>query len=665
MFYFGADYYPEHWPQERWAEDARLMAEAGMNVVRMAEFAWSLLEPENGRFDFTWLDKAIDVLSAQGIRVVLGTPTAAAPPWLMSQQEDLFLVDKSGMRRTFGLRRAYCPNNLLYHQHTRRIVTAMAEHYQGETAVIGWQIDNEFGDRCYCSICQQAFQIWLQKKYGTLAELNQKWGTIFWSHVYTEWSQIPVPLDTIASHNPGLNLDYYRFMSDSYRAYQKSQIDILRQYMPHHFMTHNLMGFKYPLLNNYDMTEDLDLVSWDNYVRMQWIKETAVSPAIPALNHDTMRSLKKKNFWVMEQQSGSGGWEIVSPHLKPGDLRLWTYQAIAHGADGMVYFRWRTALHGTEQYWHGILDHHGIPGRRYAEVKQVGQELQKMGSLITGSPVHAEVAVMQSYDTRFAFQVQPNNRRFQYEAHIQDIYNGFYDLNIPVDVISEKDNVHGYKAVVVPAMYVLTQETATNLENFAAAGGLVVFTPRTGVKDDANAVVNMKLPGLAARMSGVEVEEYVSLPPDLDNTVQFGLPDLEEDFPASVWADVLEMRGAKVVGWYTADHFANKPAVTINRFGEGNVIYLGTMGDCLFYGAMARWIAALAEVEPLMQTPAGVEVAARITPRGKLLFVLNHTESEQTVALNGRYHDMLNGETAVSGTITLPAKAVSILITAA
>jgi beta-galactosidase len=480
MFYYGADYYPEHWPEAHWPEDARLMAEAGFNVVRLAEFAWALMEPQDGRFDFSWLDRAIDALSAHGMQVVLGTPTASPPPWLMAKQEDLFLVQKSGVRLTYGLRREYCPNNPLYQEHSARIVAHMAGHYRDNTAVIGWQIDNEFGDRCYCAICRRHFQDWLRKRYGSLDQLNARWGTVFWGHIYSEWSQIPVPLESARSHNPGLNLDYYRFMSDSYRAYQKMQIDIIRESNPQHFITHNLMGFKYPFLNNYDMTEDLDFVSWDNYWRMQWNMEAAVHPSFVALNHDTMRGLKKQNFWVMEQQSGGGGWEMVSIPPKPGELRLWTYQSIAHGADGIVYFRWRTCRHGTEQYWHGILDHHGMPGRRYAETALVGKELQKIGDLVAGSSISPQVAIMQSYDTRFAFQIQPNNPRFQYERHIQDIYDGFFAQNIPLEIVSEKDSLSGYQVVIVPAMYVLAEETAANLEQFAAAGGIVVFTPRTG-----------------------------------------------------------------------------------------------------------------------------------------------------------------------------------------
>ena len=220
MFYFGADYYPEQWPEERWSEDARLMEEAGFNLVRLAEFAWSKMEPIEGQFNFEWLDSAIKILSSHGIQVVFGTPTASPPPWLMAKQEDLFLVEESGIRQTYGLRREYCPNNPLYRQFTKRIVSKMADHFKNNPSVIGWQIDNEFGDRCFCSICQGEFHNWLKKRYQTLKNLNEKWGTVFWSHTYTDWSQIPVPASTARSHNPGLALDYRRFMSDTYRKYQ-------------------------------------------------------------------------------------------------------------------------------------------------------------------------------------------------------------------------------------------------------------------------------------------------------------------------------------------------------------------------------------------------------------------------------------------------------------
>ncbi|MDO9086911.1 MAG: beta-galactosidase [Anaerolineaceae bacterium] len=660
MFYFGADYYPEHWPEERWIEDARLMANAGFNVVRMAEFAWAKMEMIEGKFDFDWLDRAIEVLSSSGIKVILGTPTASPPPWLMSKQQDLFLVDSDGVRQTYGLRREYCPNNPLYWIFTEKIVNRMAEHFKDNPAVIGWQIDNEFGDRCFCSICSTKFQKWLQKRYQTLEELNEKWGTIFWSHVYTEWSQIPVPLAILRSQNPGLGLDYRRFMSDTYRDYQKFQIDIIRHYCPSHFVTHNLMGFGYNQLNYYDNTADLDVVTWDNYLRMQWDMRSYIDPAKAALNHDTMRGLKKKNFWVMEQQSGGGGWEYVAVTPKPGELRLWTYQSIAHGADGIVYFRWRTSRTGTEQYWQGVLEHHGNPGRRYLEVLQVGKELSKIGDLIEGSQVHTRVAIMQSYDTRFAFQVQPNHPNFSYEKHILDIYKGFFHNNIPVEIISEKDPLEGYQVVVVPAMYILTEETARNLEIFVQSGGIVMFTPRTGVKDETNTVVNIKLPGLVANICGIEINEYVSMAVDEDNQVKFGLPELEEDFPTSVWADLITPKGAEVIAFHTMDFYTNQPAATINRCGKGKVIYIGVIGDNAFNVSIARVISNMAGIKPLMKTPPGVEVMERWKGNKRLLFVLNHLSETQEITLDGKYLDLIN-ENQISGIISIAPLNVLIL----
>lgn len=661
MFYFGADYYPEHWPEERWKEDAHLMAEASFNVVRLAEFAWSKMEPNEGQFDFDWLDRAIAILFKQGIHVVLGTPTASPPPWLMAKQEDLFLVEQNGVRLSFGLRREYCPNNPIYRQYTESIVIRMAEHFKGNPAVIGWQIDNEFGDRCYCSICKGEFHKWLQKHYQSLENLNGKWGTIFWSHVYTDWSQIPVPLSTGRSHNPGLGLDYRRFMSDTYREYQKFQIDIIRKHCPGHFVTHNLMGFSYNQLNYYDNSADLDFVSWDNYMRMQWGMQAEVDPTKAALNHDTMRGLKKQNFWVMEQQSGGGGWEFVAVTPKPGELRLWTYQSIAHGADAIVYFRWRTSRSGTEQYWQGILEHHGIPGRRYAEVSQIGKELQKISGIIEGSQLKPQVAIMQSYDSRFAFQIQPNNPRFGYEKHIQDIYRGFFNNNIPLDIVSEKNSLAGYKIVVVPAMYILTRETAENLERFAAAGGIVVFTSRTGVKDEFNMVVDSKLPGLVTKMCGMEIEEYISMSPDEDKRVQFGMKELEDEFTTSVWADVIEPKGAEVVAWHTQDFYAKKPAATINQFDKGKVMYLGIMGDAPFYDAIALTICSMAGIVPLLRTQPGVEVTERWQGNKRLLFILNHLYKPQEITLGEPYFDLVS-EKVVPRHISIGPLEVMILV---
>jgi beta-galactosidase len=273
----------------------------------------------------------------------------------------------------------------------------------------------------------------------------------------------------------------------------------------------------------------------------------------------------------------------------------------------------------------------------------MGGELQKIGDTIQGSQITAQVAIMQSYDSRFAFQVQPNNPRFGYESHIQDVYRGFFNHNVSVDIISEKDTLTGFKVVIVPALYVLSEETAASLENFAAQGGIAVFTPRTGVKDIDNKVVNMKLPGLVAKMAGVEIEEYISMPEDEDSKVQFGLPHLEEEFTASVWADVLKPTTAKAVARYAHDYYANQAAVTINTFGDGKVIYIGTMGDARFYNSIAGWVLDLAGIKPLLHVPAGVEVTARWNGNQCVYFLLNHNTIACDLTLPGEYLDLISG----------------------
>ena len=661
MFRFGVDYYPEQWPEKNWEVDAQLMSEAGFNVVRLAEFAWVKMEPQQDVFNFDWLDRAIEIFHNKGISVVLGTPTASPPPWLAHKNPDILRVREDGLRVGYGSRRKNCPSHPLYRERSRSITTAMAEYFAGNPAVIGWQTDNEFGDRCHCDICRKEFQTWLQKRYTTLDELNSRWGTVFWSHTYSEWEQIFLPLSTLgAPPNPSLALDFKRFVSFAYERFQQEQIDILRSKCPNHFITHDLMGFGYDGLDYFELTKPLDFVSWNNYPIGFWHK-LPYSPSSPALSHDAMRGLKNKNFWVMEHQAGPTGWQVVSPAPRPGVLRLWAYQSIAHGADGIVFFRWRTARFGAEQYWHGLLEHDGRAGRRYNEIKQMGAELKRVGEKFFEAETRSSVAIIQSYDSRFAFQVQGNSDEFGYEKHIAQIYDVLWKRNLSVDVVSAMDDLSKYDLVIAPTLHVLTDAIAANLQGYVKAGGTLVVTPRTGVKDVDNVVVNQPLPGLLAELCGVIVDEYDAITPNISQAITFDVDELAgQTLSVQIWCDILAPHGAEVIAHYAQDYYAGKPAVTRNKFGQGQAIYLGAIGTDSFYEAILGWLLKQNNIQSDIKAPAGVEITKRSQGDQTIYFVLNFNSSSQSIDLRVAYDNLLNN-TIVSGTVQVDANDVLIL----
>ncbi|MBM4033937.1 MAG: beta-galactosidase, partial [Planctomycetes bacterium] len=436
----GVDYYPEHWEEERWPEDARLMQEAGISVVRLAEFAWSRLEPSEGDFRFDWLDRALGVLSARGIRAVLGTPTAAPPAWLVAKHPDILPRDELRQPLGFGARLHRCLANPTFRRYSKAITTAMAQHYANHPAVLGWQTDNEFsGNRCYCDECARAFREWLQRKYGTLDALNLAWGTAFWSQEYTAWGQVPLPWRTTCgsmAHNPSLLLDHRRFASDTTVEFQREQVAILRKLCPEHFVTHNFMGL-HDTVDYYALAKDLDFVSWDNY--------PSGSAALP---HDVMRGIRQANFWIMEEKCGHTGWNTMSPIPRPGQVRAWAWQAVGHGAEAIVFFRWRSCRSGTEQFWQGILNHDAVPGRRYREVAQLGREFRELGPEFEGTSPRNEAAILYSYDQIWALQVQPQVPGFSFLRWVERYHEGLHRLGIGADIVSTQAQLDGYRLVL-------------------------------------------------------------------------------------------------------------------------------------------------------------------------------------------------------------------------
>ncbi len=650
-FLYGVDYYPEAWDESQWEKDATMMQEAGINFVRLAEFAWVKMEPQEGHFNFDWLDRALKVLNAHGIKAVLGTPTASPPAWLYEKYPDIAAMDPNGTRYRYGSRRNYCLHNPAFIAATRRIVTAMAEHYKDHPGVIGWQIDNELGDpKCFDPASRAAFQKWCQRKYQTLDALNQAWGTIFWGHTYQAWSEIPLPWNTLFNvHNPSLALDFDRFQSDSTHEYLDLQTAILREMAPRQASTHNEMGM-YSGVDYYDLNRSLDFVAWDNYPMFE--KDYAQYTG-PGLAHDLMRGSKdNQNYIMMEQEGGLPGWSVFWGRQAPPELyRVWAYQSVAHGADGVCYFRWRTSRYGTEQYWQGVLDQDSYRNSRYQVVARTGKELGQLTELLHGSKVVSPVAMLVSPDSRWAFEIQPLVEDFHYDRQLHDFYDAFRRAGVSVDVAFPQSDLSTYRVVVAPALFVADQSLVNKLTAFVTNGGTLILTFRSGVKDEHNVVTNRTLPGAFAELAGVAIHEF---DPQLNEEQEVVGPG-ELHFPARVWSDILEPTTAKVVASYGKGYYAGKAAVTENSVGKGLVYYVGTESASPFF--YDRLIARTAQKNALAlnaKLPQGVEVAARQKAGARILFLLNYTSNPQTVPLDQTYHNALTGKTEPMDVQVLP-----------
>jgi beta-galactosidase len=677
--YYGVDYYPEHWPEERWPDDARLMARAGFNVVRLAEFAWSLLEPQEGAFAFDWLDRAIEILTGHGLEVVLGTPTAAPPPWLTARYPEVMPVGPDGRRVGPGGRRHYCPSNPKYRRLSRRIARAMAAHYADVHGIIGWQVDNELSlgnpSRCYCDSCRGVFQDWVRERYGSLKALNEAWGTVFWSQVYDAWEQIPVPLSSGASHNPGLLLDYYRYQSEAYVTYAQEQVDVLREICPGHFVTHNVALPFMDVISNFDLGARLDFLAQDTYPGYWPIfslekfgAHSAGShiaaeevPLVCAWSYDAVRGGKHgEPFWVMEQQAGPAGQRTFSPAPRPNQLRLWVYQAVAHGARAITHFRWRTCCFGAEEYWHGVLDHDGVPRRRYQELKATAAEVNSLSRELAETRIKAEIALIFSYDSSWALAIQPCQPELNYCFQTLDYFAPFYDANVPVDIVGPDADLSAYRLVLAPALYVVSPDLAKRLSAFVQTGGTLVVGFRSGVKDLRNQVVPQVLPGLLARPLGVEVQEYDPLygQPQSVRFVGRYLEGVEAE--CNLWADVLHPTTAQVLAVYTSDYYAGRAAITLNRWGQGEAVYVGSG---LTRDGLGRLLIALAGqqgVRSLLNTPDGVEVTCRGTAEVSWWFLLNHSSEQKRVDVPRTFLDVLSGH-RVSDHIQLEPYGVAVL----
>lgn len=650
----GVDYYPDQTPETLWEEDARMIAEAGLTNVRVAEFAWSRMEPSEGHFDLAWLHKAVGILDKRGIAVILGTPSAAPPPWLTEKYPEVLMVNDQGMTISPGGRRFTCPSNKTYRKLSLTIATEMAKSFANEPGVIGWQIDNEFTlqkwGRCYCKSCRAGFADWLRAKYGSLDSLNSKWGTAFWSQVYTDFSQIPVPLPSNGDPNPGLALDYDRYQSYANASFSNEQAAMLRKTCPKHFVTTNSVGAPLDTINLRELFGDLDFVSSDSYPGFVQLYFGDAPPEalanVISLGHDSMRGMKDgKPFLIMEEQSGKAGQAYFAAQPHKGQLRLWTYQAVAHGAMGVNYFRWDSAKFGAEEYWHGLLNHDRSKSIGFDEIVNTVKELKTLGSEMLHSACPAQTALVFDHDSSWALAIQPGNSKLTYTSHLISWYASIAAAHAGIDIISADSELARYKAVFAPLQYVVTEKQAANIRKYVEGGGLFVTSFRLGVKDESSRIVDAPLPGLLRDVMGVTLKDYVPVYTEKVG-VQFSKPLAGPEGSCALWADLLQSssNSVEVLATYTGA-YAGEAAITMNAFGKGKAVYVGADLDPMSLGRVLVTLLAANGVKSGFGVPRGVEVTQRKSAKQEWTFVLNHTAAAQEVKLPSKFKNALGGAT--------------------
>ncbi len=622
----GVAYYPEQWGENRLQTDIALMREAGIRIVRMAEFAWCRMEPSEGVFDFDWLERAVNAFGEAGIAVVLGTPTATPPAWL-HQKHDIYPRDEWRRPLGFGTRLQRCLNHPMFRRHSRIITEAMAKHFSNNPFVEAWQTDNELTQNyCYCDHCAKGFREWLKRKYETLETLNKSWGTVFWSQEYTDWDQIPLPwvVKCGLAHNPSLQLDYRRFQSDSTIEFQREQVEILRALCPNQRITHNIMGLN-DSMDYFGLAADWDFAAWDNYPITPW----GINGMRTPLGHDFTRGMKHQSFWVMEEQAGITGWDVMGPQTEPGQVRAWAWQAVSHGAKAVLFFRWRSCLYGTEQYWHGILNHDGVPRRHYREIQKLAHEFAQLEQLLGEAHVNAEVAIVHSADQHYAYHIQPQARGLALWDQMLRFYTPLWKMGVDLDVVSPDADFSRYKVVILPGWYVLNEDFADKVRRYVESGGVVVLNPRTGVKNRCNVCVEIPLPGLLRQVSGVTVEEYNPLG-ETTWKVTFGNGD---NATVSVWADYLKLDTATPFAWYHESMYADTPAVARNAYGKGTAWYCGTFGDDTFYKMLLTTILNEARVPYYPELPEDISLRTLCVNEKRYLVLINLSGKDKSVTL--------------------------------
>jgi beta-galactosidase len=672
--YYGGDYNPDQWPEEIWQEDMRLFKQAGINIVTLPVFSWAKLQPAEDTYNFQWLDKIMDLMAANSLYVCLATSTAAQPAWMSRKYPEMLPVDAEGRKRTHGGRVNFCPTNKKYREFSVKLAQRMAERYQKHPALAVWHIGNEYGNYCYCENCAAEFRSWLKVRYGTIEELNRRWNMSFWGHTVYEWDEIVPPSylnemgkDYFCGYPreytcfQGISLDYNRFMSEASLDCYLGEYHVLKQITPHIPITTNLMGTFKPL-DYFQWAKNLDVVSWDNY------PSADDSMGNIALRHDLMRGLKDgQPFMLMEQTPSQQNWQPYNSLKRPGIMRLWSYQAMAHGADAIMFFQLRRSFGACEKYHGAVIEHVGHEDTRvFRECAQLGEELNRLGYSILDSRLQAKVAIVFDWENWWALEYSSGpSRDLKYVAQVEKYYNALFNMNIAVDIISPGADLSKYKLVIAPVLYMIKTGVAQRVEKFVEQGGTFVTTFFSGLVNENDLVTLGGYPGELRKVMGIWAEEIDALYPDMKNQVVMVEPlgDLGGVYECGLLCDLIHVESAKVLAVYGKDFYVGRPVLTENSFGKGKAYYVASDPETTFIKGFIKYLCEGQGMKAPLEAVQGVEITQRFKEDQSFTFILNHRDEQVEINLeDGRYRELISGQEK-RGRMVLPAKDVAILQT--
>ncbi|MFA9456228.1 beta-galactosidase [Halalkalibacter sp. AB-rgal2] len=645
---YGGDYNPEQWDRATMEEDIRMFKKANIDFVRVHIFSWALSQPDEATYQFEWLDEVIDRLHENNIQVGIGTGTAAHPAWLAKKYPDVLRVEFNGMKRKFGGRHNSCPNSPSYRTFAKRLVERLVDRYKNHPAVVLWNVSNEFGGACYCENCEKAFRVWLKKRYRTLDEVNRVWNTRFWGHTFYDWDEIVAP-NLLSEHFAenrtmfqGISLDYARFNSDSMLECYKMEYDVIKEGNPDTIVTTNLMGAFKPL-DYFKWGKYMDVIAWDNYPAF----DTPYS--YTALMHDLMRGVKDQQpFMLMEQTPSQQNWQPYNSLKRPGVLKLWSYQAVAHGSDSVLYFQMRRSRGACEKFHGAVIEHVGHEHTRvFKEVAEIGQELVDLSNTFIGSKLPSKVAIVFDWENWWAIEYSSGpHADLKYVEQVHKYYEALYKKNIQVDIVSTDSDLEQYEVVIAPVLYMVKEGYVKRLERFVEAGGCFVTTFFSGIVDENDLVTLGGYPGELRSLLGIWSEEIDSLPLEHKNkmVLKSNRGQLQGEYDCNMLFDLIHSEGAEVVAEYGDDFYKGRPALTVNKYGKGEAWYVATNPEQDFIDHLLIDISERQNIKPVLNTPSGVEVTKRVKDENEFVFVMNHNKESKTIQLQEAYKDLQTGQ---------------------